>query len=342
MKHLEEIDKKNKNDYNLINNTVEKINLNDFHIGQKVCKCKYGYVSLCKRVKTNKIYSLKILKKARILEDKFVERQYNEYKNMAIIYHPFIIELKGINFTDPFNLYYLAELVPGGPLRVYLKIYQTFPLEFAKFYSASLITVLDYLHKKNIIHRDIRPENIILNNNGYIKLSEFIFSKQLKSDMTYSIVGIPEYYSPEMINKSGYNKCIDFWQLGILLYEMLIGKTPFMHSDPVEIYKKINCGKIYFPKNINKDAKKIIKQFLNINKNKRLGCTNRGIYEIINHPFYKDFDWEELLYRKMKPPFLPIITKYNDHYDYKKIDDYLSDENKEALPKEIDPFYNWQ
>ena len=319
---------------------IEKINIKDFKITHKINKCNYGYIVLCKKNKTNQIYSLKILKKSKLLENKFVERQYNEYKNLSLIYHPFIIELKGINHTDPYNLYYLYELVPGGSLKNYLKIYKVFPLNYAKFYAASLITILDYIHKKNIIHRDIRLDSIILNYNGYIKLSEFTFSKYLKNDnLTYSLCGQPEYYAPEMINKTGYNKSIDFWQLGILLYEMLVGYTPFTDSDPVTICQKINKGKIHFPKKIDKNAKLIIKHFLNINIYKRLGCSKRGIYEIIEHPFFKDFDWESLLHRKLDPPFIPNhkIEMFNN---YKFLIENINEDN-ESLPKDKDPFYNW-
>lgn len=249
--------------------------------------------------------------------------------------------MKGINHTDPFNLYYFFELIPGGSLKIYSKVYIIFPLDFAKFYSASLIIVLDYLHKKNIIHRNIRLENILINPNGYIKLGEFTFSKKLKNDLTYSICGMPEYYSPEMILKSGHNKSVDFWQLGILLYEMLIGNLPFFDSDPVKLYNKIKKGKVYFPKNMNENAKLIIRQFLNIDMNKRLGCNKRGIYEIIKHPFFKDFDWEGLLHRRLVPPFIPNILRFNVNKNYKKIDEIIMEENIEPLPKENDPFYNW-
>ena len=201
---------------------------------------------------------------------------------------------------------------------------------------------MDYLHKKNIIHRDIKPENILINNNGYLKLSEFTFSKKLNNKLTYTICGSPEYYSPEMINKTGYNKCIDFWQLGILLYEMIIGTTPFVDNDPVKIYKKIIKGKINFPKNINKNAKILIKQFLNIDINKRLGCTKKGIYEIIDNPFFKDFDWEGLLYRKLEPPFIPNIHNYTEIVKYKRLEETFIEENIEPIPKENDPFFNWK
>ena len=343
MENIEE-NKQNENDKFLFfnNSFIEKINLKDFEIGEKLGKCNYGYIANCRRIRANQIYGIKVLKKKNLLENKFVERQYNEYIILSKIYHPFIIELKGINFTDPYNLYYLFEFIPGGPIKFKIKLNKNIALEHAKFYIACLITVLDYLHKKNIIHRDIRPENILINNNGYIKLTEFTFSKKLNNKLTYSICGSPEYYSPEMINKTGYNECIDFWQLGILFYEMIIGTTPFIDSDPVKIYKKINKGKINFPKNINKNAKILIKQLLNIDMNKRLGCTKKGIYEIIDSPFFKDFDWEGLLHRKLEPPFIPNINKFSDIARYKRFEETIIDEDAEPLPKENDPFFNWK
>ena len=343
MENLEESKQIENDKFYFVNNSfVEKINLKDFEIGEKLIRCNYSFVSYCRRIRDNHIYGIKILKKKNILENKFVERQYNEYIILSNIYHPFIVELKGINYTDPYNLYYLYEFLPGGPLKYKLKLNKYIPLDHAKFYIACLITVLDYLHKKNIIHRDIRQENILINNNGYIKLIEFTFSKKLNNKLTYTICGSPEYYSPEMINKTGYNKCIDFWQLGILLYEIIIGATPFVDSDPVKIYKKINKGKIIFPKNINKNAKIIIKQFLNINMDKRLGCTKKGIYEIIENPFFKDFDWEGLLHRKLEPPFIPSFHKFSDIVRYKRFEDTIIEENSEPLSKENDPFFNWQ
>ena len=315
---------------------IEKFNLKDIIIGGKICKCNYGYIAYCKKVNSTKIYSIKILKKSKLLSEKFVERQYNEYQNLSQIYHPFIIELKGINHTDHFNLYYFYELIPGDSLKYLIKINNGLSLDNAKFYSASIITALDYLHKKKIVERDLRPENIFLNSDGYIKLAEFTFSKKLKNDLTYSLCGIPEYYSPEMINKSGHNKSIDFWQLGILLYEMLLGYTPFIDNDPIKLYKKIIKGKINFPKDFNKYAKNIIKQFLKVDMNKRMGCTKRGIYEIIQHPFFKDFNWEELLHRKIRPPLIPKIPKIVFNNNNNSFED-----PNEKISKENDPFYNW-
>jgi serine/threonine protein kinase len=327
----------NEEDKNDNNELIEKININDFEIGEKLFKSNFGYMALCKRIKSKKIYTMKILKKKKLLSEKFVERQYNEYKILSSIYHPFIIELNGINNTDPINLYYVYQLIGGQSLKYFLKINNRLSLNAAKFYSACVLTALDYLHKKKIILRDIRADNVYINSDGYIKLTEFTFSKKLKTDYTYSTCGFPEYNPPEMINKLGHNKSVDFWQLGILLYEMLIGYPPFIDSDPTKLYSKINKGKIHFPKGFNNNAKMIIKQFLKVDPKRRLGCTERGIYDIIKQPFFVDFDWEALLHRKIDPPIIPKMPKFTSCKS-KTIEE---DDINEAIPKENDPFYNW-
>ena len=320
---------------------VEKFDLKEYLIGEKIGKYNFGYISFAKKLRTNKFYSVKVLKKNLILQGKAAEHVINEYTNNLQIYHPFIIELKAINATDPYNLYFFFEYILGKPLRFYIKVNQKLPLEDARFYLACLITVLDYLHKKNIIYRDLKPENILINSDGYIKLADFTYSKKLEKDLTYTIVGLPEYYSPEMINQTGHNKCIDFWQLGILLYEMLVGYTPFLDSNPINLYNKIKKGKMQFPKGINKDAKLIIRHFLNVDMNKRLGCTNRGILEIIKEPFFDGFDWERLLHRTLEPPFIPKVNREKYNFNSKLFENDYQEEKGIAIPKEKDIFYNW-
>ena len=319
---------------------IEKFNISDFEIGEKIMKIPNGYVAMAKKIKTNQIYSIKVLRKIDLLQNKIsIEHEINQYQNLTLLYHPFIVELKGVNFTDPYNIFYLNEYIPGIPLKHLIKAEQGISIEKAKFYIACIITVLDYIHKKRIIHRDLRPDHILINKIGYVKIIDFTLSKQLKSDYTYSTCGIHEYYSPEMINKTGYNKCIDFWQLGILFYEMLFGKTPFVDQDPIKLYEKIKNGKLKFPRNIDINARTLIRHLLNLDANKRLGCTKKGIYEIIQNPFFEGFDWESLLHRVLEPPFIPKVNR-NSIYNYKKLDSIYLEESNTPIPKEKDPFYN--
>ena len=285
---------------------------------------------------------MKILKKIDILESKIVEHLYNEYKILLRIYHPFVIQLKGINTRDPKALYFLFEFAQGGDLLNLLDRNVKFPEEQAKFYAASLITVIDYLHKKNIIFRNITPDSIYLSSNGYIKLCNFNNAKILKNDYTNTLCGTPEYASPEMLNRKGHSKSHDLWSLGIILYHMLIGQTPFEDSDPLKMQQKILKGKPNFPKNMNKDAKSLIKHLLIVDPKKRLGNGKNGIYEIISNPFFKGFDWKNLLFQNLVPPYVPLIKGNNDISNYKKYEDNFMDNFDIAIDKEKDPYYKWE
>ena len=325
-----------------VNDNLEKIDLDEYRIEKKIIKTYLGFIYICKHKRTNKIYFMKILKKANLLVNKNTEHVTNEYVILSNVFHPFIIELRGIHNTNPVTLNFLYEYIPGGNLANLLKTKKRFSLRNAKFYLASIITAFDYLHKKNIIYRDLRPQNILLSRNGYIKLAEFGMSKKMESDITFTMCGAPEYYSPEMLRKTGYNKSHDFWTLGIILYEMLIGCTPFLDSDPLKIYQKINIGKILFPNNFEKNTKFIIRHFLNLDPHKRLGCSKNGIADIVDDPFFKEFDWKGLLYKNLDAPFIPEVNGHLDTSNYKKIEDKNEndDENIE-VDKEKDPFYNW-
>jgi serine/threonine protein kinase len=324
-----------------IDNNVERFNITDFEIGERIAKTNFGFISICRRTKLNKMYFLRVINKGELIKTKYLANPYNEYKLLSSIYHPFILELKGVNNTDPYNLFFFGEFFTGANLRLLIKINQNLPIEYIRFFIASIITVFDYLHKKKIIYRDLRPENVLINSEGYIKIVDFFLSKTLVKDFTLTTCGNPEYYSPEMVNQSGYNKCVDFWQLGILLYEMTFGYTPFFDSDPVKLIQKIKKGKVKFPKNANKNIKNMIKHLLNIDIYKRMGCTKKGIYEIIQHPFFEGFDWEALLHRNLQVPYIPKTNLNIFNCIYKKLEELHLENNCVAIPKEKDPFYNW-
>ena len=320
---------------------IEKIRVDDFDFYEKIGRSELGYIKLCKNVQSNKIFSMKILKKSDLLQSKIVEHLKNEYTILSSIYHPFITELKGINTKNPSSLYFLFEFVQGGDLSTLLDVKKQLSLDMAKFYAASVLTVFDYLHKKKIIYRNLKPENILIGSDGYIKLSNFSFAKIMRHDTTNTFCGTPEYLAPEMINKVGHNKGVDFWSLGILLYEMLVGITPFADTDPMKIYQKINRGKINMPRSFSKELKILIKHLLMFDPKKRLGMKEKGIFEIINHPFFDGFDWKGLLFKNIEAPYIPSISGPMDVSNYKKVNDNYFDDEDIPIEKEKDPFYNW-
>ena len=166
---IEEDKEKNKPTSILKNIKINRISLNDYTLLETIGTGSYGRVKLCRNKKTNKIYAIKRLKKEEIIRMKQVDHLFSEYSILAIIYHPFIVELKGVNFTEKKYLYFLLDFVPGGELFSLLRTNGTFPIEQARFYSAHIVTIFDYLHNKNIVYRDLKPENILINTNGYLK-----------------------------------------------------------------------------------------------------------------------------------------------------------------------------
>ena len=154
-----------------------KINISDYEKLETVGLGSFGRVRLCRNIKTNKIYVLKILKKSEIIRLKQTDHIYSEYHILAFLNHPFIIQLMGVNFDDPKYLYFLLEYIPGGELFTLLRKKKMFPLEQAKFYIAHIITIFEYIHSKNIIYRDLKAENILITKSGYLKLTDFGFAK---------------------------------------------------------------------------------------------------------------------------------------------------------------------
>ena len=153
-------------------------------------------------------------------------------------------------YQDSKMIYFQLEYVPGGELFTLLRNMAIFPIEHAKFYASQIISILEYLHSLNIVYRDLKPENILININGYLKITDFGFAKKVRGK-TYTLCGTPEYMAPEVVMNKGHSKPVDWWTLGILFYEMLVGIEPFHDENPMMVYQKILAGKIKFPKIFN-------------------------------------------------------------------------------------------
>ena len=316
-----------------------KIKIKDYERLKTVGLGSYGRVRLCKHKKTGDIFVMKILKKNDIIKQKQVDHVYSEFNILINLKHPFIVQLLGYNFDDPKYVYFILEYIQGGELFTLLRTKRTFPIPQARFYIAHIITIFEYLHSKNIVYRDLKPENILINKNGYLKLTDFGFAKQLENEKTYTLCGTPEYLAPEIILNKGHGKAVDWWTLGILLYEMLVGIDPFSDDDPMKTYQKILKGKINFPKTINKDAKSLIKHLLTQDTSKRFGCLKSGVKDILNHRFFEGFDWKNFVYLSMPAPYLPNIKSDDDTSNFEKYPE--SDGEIPAVDKKNDPFLKW-
>ena len=317
----------------------KRVKLSDFDLLKTVGLGSFGRVRLCKYKKNDKIYVMKILKKYEIIKQKQVDHVYSEFNILSAINHPFIVKLKGLNLEDPKYIFFILEYIQGGELFSLLRAKIKFGIKQAIFYVAHIIIIFEYLHSKNIIYRDLKPENILIHKNGYLKLTDFGFAKYLDNGKTYTLCGTPEYLAPEIILNKGHGKPADWWAMGILLYEMLVGIDPFSDDDPMKTYQKIIKGKISFPKDIDKNAKSLIKHLLTGDITKRYGCLKNGVKDILNHRLFNGFEWRDFVFRKMEAPYIPPIKSPTDTSNFESYPD--SNKHYPSVDKINDPFLKW-
>ncbi|EMR08113.1 hypothetical protein PNEG_03551 [Pneumocystis murina B123] len=289
----------------------------DFEILKLIGKGTFGQVYQVRKIDNNRIYAMKVLSKKTIVQKKEIKHTIGERDILVrttISDSPFIIDLK-FSFQTPTDLYLVTSYMSGGELFWHLQKEGRFPEPRAKFYIAELILALEHLHNHDIVYRDLKPENILLDANGHIALCDFGLSKaNLSSNSTTNtFCGTTEYLAPEiLLDDSGYTKLVDFWSLGVLVFEMCCGWSPFYAEDTQQMYKNIAFGKVRFPKNIlSLEGRNFVKELLNRNPKHRLGAT-RDALELREHSFFHDIDWDALLKKKIPPPFKPVISGESD------------------------------
>jgi protein kinase A len=226
------------------------------------------------------------------------------------------------------------EYCPGGEIFSFLRRAKRFTEQTAQFYAAEITLVLEYLHDvQGVAYRDLKPENILLDKEGHIKLVDFGFAKRLFNVETYTLCGTPEYLSPEVIHNSGHGLAVDWWALGILIYEFLVGQPPFWDPNPMGIYEQIVRGRLHFPHNMSPEARDIISGLCKTNPSERLGHISGGSQRVKDHPFFKGIDWDELYQRKKKGPIIPRVDHAADAANF---EDYPPPPDPATLTKYTD------
>jgi protein kinase X len=277
------------------------------------------------------------MKKSEIIKLKQVDHILSEITILNQIDHPFCINMIGITQNERY-LYIAMEYVPGGELFTYLRTVQSLKSDEARFFAAQVTLMFDYLHNKNIIYRDLKPENLLIDKDGYLKLTDFGFAKIVEG-RTYTLCGTPEYLAPEILLQKGHGKPVDWWCLGILLYEMLVGIDPFSDDEPMAVYQNILRGKIKFPSNFDKDAKSLVKHLLVADLGKRYGNLKGGVNDIKEHRWFNNFDWKMCLKKGLKPHYVPKLKSEGDTSNFSQYPE--SPELPRPLKASEDPFLNW-
>ena len=260
---------------------------------------------------------MKVLSKKVIVQKKEVAHTLGERNILvrtAMADSAFIVGLK-FSFQTPTDLYLVTDYMSGGELFWHLQKEGRFNEGRAKFYIAELILALQHLHQHDIVYRDLKPENILLDANGHIALCDFGLSKAnlTKNDTTNTFCGTTEYLAPEvLLDEQGYTTMVDFWSLGVLVFEMCCGWSPFYAEDTQQMYKNIAFGKVRFPRDaLSTEGRNFVKGLLNRNPRHRLGATNDA-EELKAHPFFADIEWEALARKKVVPPFKPKLKSVLD------------------------------
>ncbi|GAA5878656.1 hypothetical protein JCM3774_000441 [Rhodotorula dairenensis] len=261
-------------------------------------------------------FALKVLGKDTVVRLRQIEHVNSERSTLAHVHHPFVVNLF-CTFQDEANLYMLLEFVQGGELFSHLRRAGRFSADVARFYIANLVLVLDYLHKQDIIYRDLKPENLLIGADGHIKVADFGFAKYVQ-DRTFTLCGTPEYLAPEIITATGHGAAADWWALGVLLFELLAGYPPFFADNPLEIYEKILKGKFAVPAHIDPVAKDLIRRLLTADLTQRLGNLHNGAQDVMDHPWFEGVDWAAVERGEIRAPIIPTTTIPGDTSNFER------------------------
>lgn len=303
--------------HRVVEKAKKPVSLSDFRFLKVLGKGSFGKVLLAERRGTSNIFAIKVLKKDAIIQDDDVDATMTEKRILALsAQHPYLTALHCC-FQTADRLFFVMEYLTGGDLMFQIQRARKFSESRARFYSAEVTLALMFLHEHGILYRDLKLDNILLDEEGHCKIADFGMCKEgiLPGKTTQTFCGTPDYIAPEIILEKDYNTSIDWWALGVLMYEMMVGQPPFEADNEEALFKCILHEDLAFPSWLSGEAMSIVKAFLTKDPSKRLGCVGAdgGESAILVHPFFhRRIDWEALRRKNVKPPFRPKISSRLD------------------------------
>ncbi|EQC33387.1 AGC protein kinase [Saprolegnia diclina VS20] len=298
------------------------MSVTDFDLLSVVGKGAYGKVFLAKKKagrNAGRVYAMKVLRKDDVFKKQQVEHTKSEQRILKHVEHPFVVHLR-YAFQSDYKLYLVMDYYHGGSLFVHLKKLKHFPEARARFYAAELVLAITHLHNLHIMYRDLKLENILMDADGHIAITDFGLSKEDDEGSTF--VGTPEYLAPELLSSqrtaTSYGKSVDWWSYGVLVYEMIRGQTPFYDKNRRTMFQNILTRDPEFsPELFSPIATHFLKSLLVKDPTRRLGCgRNSGPMDIMQHEWFRGIDWQALYDRRLEPPFRPHIAQTQDALRY--------------------------
>ena len=275
----------------------------------------FGKVILCQYKNTGEYFALKALKKGDIIARDEVESLMSELRIFECansMRHPFLVNLFAC-FQTSDHVCFVMEYSPGGDLMMHIHS-DVFAETRACFYAACVVLGLQYLHQHNIVYRDLKLDNLLLDNEGYLKIADFGLCKENMGfgDRTSTFCGTPEFLAPEVLTETSYTRAVDWWGLGVLIFEMLVGESPFPGDDEEEVFDSIVNDEVRYPRFLSIESVAIMRRLLRRNPERRLGSSDRDADDIKKQAFFRGINWEKLLARQVTPPFIPTIVNQED------------------------------
>lgn len=309
-----------------------KVTLEKFEFVKVLGKGTFGKVVLCREKDSGKLYAMKILKKNVIIQKDEVAHTLTENRVLKSTNHPFLTSLR-YSFQTADRVCFVLEYVNGGELFFHLSRERFFSEDRTRFYGAEIISALGYLHSEGIIYRDLKLENLLLDKDGHIKIADFGLCKE---DITFgrttkTFCGTPEYLAPEVLEDTDYGPAVDWWGVGVVMYEMVCGRLPFYNKDHDKLFALIVTEEVRFPRNLSAPARSILAGLLAKDPAKRLGGGPDDAKDIMIHPFFSSINWTDLVAKKIPPPFKPQVSSDTDT---RYFDSEFTGESVELTPPE--------
>lgn len=292
-------------------NSLHQITLNDFDLHKVLGRGSFGKVFLARHKTNGTICAIKALSKAAIMEDDDVECTFTEKEVLKNSHeHSFLTQMYAC-FQNEQNLFFVMEYVAGGDLMFQIQMHTSFTEAEARFFSGEIVLALLFLHKKGIIYRDLKLDNVLLDSQGHVKIADFGMCKTGMFDgaVTGTFCGTPDYIAPEILKEEPYGHSVDWWALGVLLYEFVTGQTPFDADDEDQLLEAIKYKDVNPPSTLSTACTSVLDGFLTRPIAMRLGCDPKRPHgmDIKHHAFFAGLDWERLENREIKPPIHPRV-----------------------------------